>query len=117
MSNNSQSLNSVTPSDDSHIDTPEKRLLLQSLTQKMLNRVFEINLNTPYAVSFEASGRREVGHISLDLYWFVPDDNGLKRPISVNTFCSLWMSSEDISRWFRDANIGLDLLIANSKAA
>lgn len=119
MSNNSQSLNSVTPSDDFQIDTPEKRLLLQSLAQKLFHRVCEINLNTDHCINFSASSNRySNASLNFDLYWYVNGDYEKHgKPVTEHGECYSWLSSEEIERWFRDAHIGLDLLVAENKAA
>ncbi len=124
MSNNSQSpeIASSITQDDFQIDTPEKRLLFQSLAQKLFHRVFELNLSTPHDIHFQLSDASlndsEDPAVSVDIYWYVNDD--LDRHEKPNTDCShcySWLSSKDIEKWFLDANIGLDLLVAENKAA
>lgn len=117
MSLNNQS---DTIKDDFEIDTPEKRLLMQSLAQKLFHRVCEINLNTDHVVHFVASSNSYSKEPSLTfhLYWYVDGNISQQRkPATQDQECHYWLSSQQIEKWFLDANIGLDLLIAETEAA
>ncbi|NCO44930.1 MAG: hypothetical protein GW890_00065 [Vibrio sp.] len=106
--------------DDFEIDTPEKRKLFQSLAQKLFNRVLKMNLNTPHDIHFvlSASSASECKAVSVELYWYVNDDlEQHGKPNCDTSCCYSWLESKDIEKWFLDANIGLDLLVAESKAA
>ncbi|MDC5718868.1 hypothetical protein [Vibrio europaeus] len=119
MSANSQSLeigSSITP-DDSRIDTPEKRLLFQSLTQKLLSHVSEINFNTRHNVIMHINSHK-INEISVEVYWYVDGKNDKQEKPATDYHAGYyWLSSEKISKWFRDVHIGLDLLVAENKAA
>lgn len=123
MSNQSQSLISETLLiDDFQVDTPEKRLLFQSLSQKLFHRVFELNLSTPHDIHFTLESASledlEAQALSVRIYWYVNDDiNQHGKPKTDQSACYSWLSSKDIEKWFLDANIGLDLLVAENVAA
>lgn len=104
------------PSSDSRQDTPEKRLLLQSLAQKLFSRICEINLNTPHNVVF-AVRSHELGEISVDVYWFVNNAFDQARAKTEFDSCYYWLSSDRIEQWFLTVHSGLDQLEAETKAA
>lgn len=123
MSFTSQSLNTDTfLIDDAFVDTPEKRLLFQSLAQKLFHRVLEMNLSTPHDIHLSLSdSNTETNNgsaVAIEIYWYVNDDiDQHEKPNCDTSHCYSWLSSKEIEKWFLDANIGLDLLVAENKAA
>ncbi|CAM3794461.1 hypothetical protein [Vibrio aquimaris] len=82
--------------------------------QKILLRVIQLNASTPHTISLDVHGD------SADLFWFYNDGPKLDRPSysdPSNWIVYTWQSIEEINQFFLEANIGLDLLEAETKAA
>lgn len=108
--------------DDFLIDTPEKRKLFKSLSKKLFSRVLELNFETPHDIHFSISDSQVDNNqgraVSAELYWFVNSDTDQHCSLDSDTLCCYsWLATKDIEKWFLEANIGLDLLVAESKAA
>lgn len=118
MSNQSQSLNTDTLTHSSLLDTPEKLLALQTHALAMFSRVCELNIKTPYNIVFKVGshGLRETDNLDVELFWFTPDGEQA-RPNNNEMFCYSFQSIEKIDHWFLTANVALDLLEQEAKAA
>ncbi|EKF9574033.1 hypothetical protein O1C56_002521 [Vibrio cholerae] len=101
--------------------TPEQLITFQAHTAKLIQRITELNIKTPHSIEFNLrkseTGNRE--HVQLGIRWFVNGDffDAPKTPNSDSTFAHSWMTIEQLNKWFLDANIALDLLEAELKAA
>ncbi|EGR0568019.1 hypothetical protein DDM70_16325 [Vibrio cholerae] len=101
--------------------TPEQLITFQAHTAKLIQRITELNIKTPHSIEFNLrkseTGHRE--HVQLGIRWFVNGDffDAPQTPNSDSTFAHSWMAIEQLNKWFLDANIALDLLEAELKAA
>ncbi|GHW56478.1 hypothetical protein [Vibrio cholerae] len=101
--------------------TPEQLITFQAHTAKLIQRITELNIKTPHSIELNLrkseTGHRE--HVQLGIRWFVNGDffDAPQTPNSDSTFAHSWMTIEQLNKWFLDANIALDLLEAELKAA
>ncbi|MDA5316978.1 hypothetical protein [Vibrio cholerae] len=101
--------------------TSEQLITFQAHTAKLIQRITELNIKTPHSIEFNLrkseTGHRE--HVQLGIRWFVNGDffDAPQTPNSDSTFAHSWMTIEQLNKWFLDANIALDLLEAELKAA
>lgn len=88
--------------------------------QQILLRVIQLNATTPHKISLDVHGD------SVDLFWFRNHDHldipasELERPAysdHMSFAIYAWEPVENINQYFLEANIGLDLLEADTKAA
>ncbi|ELS3450672.1 hypothetical protein ACVV7M_002565 [Vibrio vulnificus] len=101
--------------------TPEQLITFQAHTAKLIQRITELNIKTPHSIEFNLrkseTGHRE--HVQLGIRWFVNSDffTDPKTPNSDLVFAHSWMSIEQLNDWFLDANMALDSLLSETKAA
>ncbi|MER2495602.1 hypothetical protein [Vibrio neptunius] len=99
--------------------TQEKWDVFTQQCQQMLLRVIQLNATLPHKISFDVHGD------SATLYWYDTSTIGtnqmkLERPsFSDNLIIAVysWEPVENINQYFLEANMGLDLLEAETKAA
>lgn len=97
--------------------TPEQLVNFQAHAQKMMARVIELNATTPHRIIFHISGTSD-NDVNADLYWYINSDlSKNQQPQADYSFAYSWLSIKKQDKWFRDAHIGLDLLVAENKAA
>ncbi|MCU8149817.1 hypothetical protein M2G93_17010 [Vibrio vulnificus] len=101
--------------------TPEQLITFQAHTAKLVQRITELNIKTPHSIELNLS-KSETGHhehVQLGIRWFVNSDFFAEpqTPNSDLVFAHSWMTIEQLNKWFLDANIALDLLQYESKAA
>ncbi|MCF8779946.1 hypothetical protein LZU85_14160 [Vibrio sp. IRLE0018] len=93
--------------------TPEQLITFQAHSAKMLMRVAEIGIKKEITISCELMSY-ESGSLSFSVHWFI--NNERYAPCDDN-YCYTFFSVNEIDQWFLDANIALDLLQYESKAA
>lgn len=117
MSNTSQSLNCETSIYDPIPSTPEQLLAIQTHAMAMLSRVCELNIKTNYNINIRVgSCGQSTDNLDVEVFWFTPEGEQV-RPNGNDLFCYSFQSIEDIDHWFLTANIALDLLEQEAKAA
>lgn len=94
--------------------TPEQLITLQAHSAKMLMRVSELAIKKQISISYELGGCAG-GHIALTVYWVI---NGkCFFACEEATHCYSWRSVAEIEQWILNANIAIDLLEVELKAA
>ncbi|EQB0494823.1 hypothetical protein ACYAPA_002603 [Vibrio mimicus] len=93
--------------------TPEQLITFQAHCAKMLMRVAEIAIKKEISIHCELIGY-ESGGLSFSVRWFI--NNERYAPCDDN-YCYTFFSVNEIEQWFRNANIALDLLEVELKAA
>lgn len=97
--------------------TPEQLINFQAHAQKMMARVIELNATTPHRIIFSINSPTD-NDVSLDLYWYINAHFDKYQQPQTDYSCAYsWLSIKKQDKWFRDAHIGLDLLVAENKAA
>lgn len=93
--------------------TPEQLITFQAHSAKMLIRVSELAIKQQISIKCELTGYQS-GSLSLSVLWFI--NNERYSPCDDN-YCYSFFSVNEIEQWFSNANIALDLLEVELKAA